>query len=616
MKSLTYTNSIVTINTIHNHYGRLISAQKSIDFSPRTFSKVSLLARLCDANTTEQPLNAKEMRRVFSALEHLAQSDSCWAILQSKPESLAPQQIVDLLIYLEVRIDGTNIKDKNEKASKERTFFGRGEIHLKNGDTINLTIHKFKSRYPYSRKEYSDLVGESASATPFSTVVELNEQIKAAYDKRLKDILKACEDDIDQHIDYVNNFDKLKRIPLSKEYEDSFSNRTGDSYQINVTPNTLTLSCDARLIEVRELYKHDKFEEFKRAGNSFYRVSGVELYGFYRFSRVEGNQKQYYGGSSLRIGEKLYGYFLPSRILLACQIVLMTVTGSNAASIRSLSRERIQETPSEFYLECIKTKTNKIISPKINKRFNPLAVKVINLLLKHDQKIGECGWRRSSDSVFCVLQKFESGYEFGLFTYVGVFKYFKEWHGLEDFQIEDLRDLTAQRDYLTHKDPFRVQALLSHRNLATTDEYLKDNVIGLLNRANVAEYMRRLAPSIVYSISPVSASEHGFDTNKVDPNLLFPVSNYDDVTNAHSDRWLMNMDGYRFRIDGASIKHCVYQLHYYKTHLDALISANKLRFVYYHLPRILFCKALYNLIEASEYGSLMRKAEEAFNGGE
>ena len=582
-----------------------------MDFSPRIFSKSSLLARLFDANATEQPMNRKEARRVLGALEHLAQSESFWAILQSKPESLSPQQIVDLLTYLEDRIDKKKIKNKNQNAGKERTFFGRGEIHLKNGDTVNTTIRKFKSRFPYSRKEYSDLVDEYVSAPPFSTVVELNEQVKSAYDKRLKDILKACEKDIDQHIDYVKYFDKLKKDPLSKKYEDSFSKRTGDSFQINVTSSALTLSCDARLIEVRELYKHDKFEAFKRSGNSFYRASGVELYGFYRFSRVEDNQR-IYGDSPLR----LYGYFLPLRILLACQIVLMTVTASNAASIRSLSRERIQETPSDFYLECIKTKTNKIIRPKINKRFNPLAAKVINLLLKHDKNIGELGWRRSSDSVFCALQDFGEGFEFSLFAYAIVFKYFKEWHDLKPFKIEDLRDLAAQQDYLTHKDPFRVQALLSHRNLETTDEYLMDNIIGLLNRANVAEYMRRLAPSIVYSISPVSVMEHGFDTNKVDPNLLFPVSNYDDVTNSHSDLWLLNMDEYRFRIDAESIKHCAYQMNYYKTHLDALITANKSRFVYYHLPRILFCKALHSLIISSEYGNLMQKAEEVFNGGE
>ena len=480
-------------------------------------------------------MDGREALRILGALEYLARSDSCWAILQSKPESLSPQQIVDFLNYLEDRIEDTNIKNKYEKAGKERTFFGRGEIHLKNGDTVKLTIRKFKTRFPYSRKEYSDLVGESVSATPFSTVVELNEQVKTAYNKRLKEILKACEDDIDQHIDCVEKFHQLKKVPLSREYEDSFSNRTGNPYRIVITSNDSILSCDARLIEVRELYKYDKFKAFKLAGNRFYPVFGVELYGFYRFSRVEVNQR-YYGGSSLRIGDKLYGYFLPSRILLACQIVLMAVTASNAASIRSLSRERIQETPGDFYLECIKTKTNKIIHQKINKKFNPLAVKIINLLLKHDQNIGEFGWRRSSDSVFCVLQNFKGGYEFSLFSYAGLLKSFKEWHGLEPFIIEDLRDLAAQLDYLTHKDPFRVQALLSHRNLATTDEYLRDNVIGLLNRANVAEFMRRLAPSIVYSISPEAVIEHGFDANKVDQNLLFPVSNYDDVTNAQALR--------------------------------------------------------------------------------
>lgn len=616
MINLTYTQSSVKIDTILNWYGVPKTSQKSLDFSPRTFSKSSLLAHIFDANKTEEPMSSKEVLRAFGSLEYLAMSDSCWAILQSEPESLSPQHIVDLLIYLENRIEVKNIKNKNERASKERTFLGRGDIHLKNGDTVSLAIRKFKSRFPYSRKGYSDLIDESVSATPFSSIDELNDRVRVAYNKRLKEILKACEADIDQHIEYVKKFHHLKKIPLSKQYEDSFANRIGNGYNFVTSKSNLTGHCDARLIEVRELYKADNLDLFWRKGNSFYPASSVEHYGFYRFVKLGNSEQRFYGGSAKRIGEKLYGYFLPARVLIACQIVLMATTASNSASIRSLSRERIQETPSDFYLECLKTKTNKIIRPKIEKRFNPLAVKVINLLLQHDKNIDDFGWKRNSDSVFSVLHNFGEGYLFELYSYVPMFDYFKKWHGLEPFLMEDVRDLAAQLDYVTHKDPFRTQALLGHRNLATTDEYLKDNVIGLMNRANVAEFMRRLAPSIVYSISPVMVKEHGFDADKVDTNLLFPVSNYDDVTNAHSDRWLMNMDGYRFSIDAESIKHCAYQLHYYKTHLDALITANELRFVSYHLPRILFCRALYNLIKASEYGSLMLKAEEVFNGGD
>jgi len=610
VQNLSYTQSSVKINTIYNWYGIPKTSQKFLDFTPRTFSKDSLLAHIFDANKTEDPINTKEVIRAFGSLKYLAMSDSCWAILQSEPESLSYQQIVELLIYLEDRIEAQNIKDKFEKATKERVFFGRGEICLKNGDTVWLAIRKFKSRFPYSRKSYSDLIDESFSATPFSTIVELNVKVQAAYEDRLKEILKACEEDINQHMEYVEEFHKLKNIPLSTPYENSFKNsfRNGHKY-VNSKCNSMG-HCDARLVEVRKLYRADNLDLFWREGNSFYPASSVKHYGFYRFVNLVNDEQRFYGGSAIRIGEKLYGYFLPARILLACQIVLMATTASNSASIRSLSRERIQETPGAFYLECLKTKTNKLIRPKIDKRSNSLAVKVINLLLQHDKNIDYFGWKRNSDSVFSVLHNFGEGYLFELFSYTEVFKYFKKWHGLKPFRMEDVRDLVAQLDYVTHKDPFKTQALLSHRNLATTDAYLKENVIGLLNKANVAEFMRRLAPSIVYSIAPTMIQEHGFDPEKVDTNLLFPVSNYDDVTDAHSDRWLLNKDDYRFRIDAESIKHCAYQMHYYKTHFNALITSNELRFVSYHLPRILFCRALYNLIKASEYGSLLLKAED------
>jgi len=281
--NLTYTQSSVKINTILNWYGVPKTSQKSLDFSPRTFSKSSLLAHIFDANKTEKPIDRREVLRTFGSLESLAMSDSCWAILQSEPESLSPQHIVDLLIYLENRIEVKNIKNKNEMASKERTFLGRGEIHLKNGDTVSVTIRKFKSRFPYSRKGYSALIDESVSATPFSSIEELNEQVKAAYNKRLKEILEACEADIDQHIEYIKKFHQLKKTPLSKTYEDSFVNRIGNGYGIYTTASNLSGHCDARLIEARMLYKTDNFESFRRAGNSFYPASGVEHYCFYRF---------------------------------------------------------------------------------------------------------------------------------------------------------------------------------------------------------------------------------------------------------------------------------------------------------------------------------------------
>ncbi|MDP3210963.1 hypothetical protein [Methylotenera sp.] len=613
MKNLSYTESSVKIATSYNWYGITKASSRGIDFTPRTFPKNSLLACVLDSNVTEESMDTREARRILGVLEHLARSDSCWEILRTEPILLSPQHVVDLLNYLEDHVEDKNIKSENELASKQRTFLGRGEIRLRNGDTVSAVIRKFKSRFPYSRGGYSNLVNESISATPFSSITELNEKVKMAYNERLKEILNACEKDIDQHIEYVEKFHQIKKVPLSKHYEDSFVNRIGSGHKSATSKSNLTGHCDARLIEVRELYKADNLDFFWRKDNRFYPASSVEYYGFYRFTT---SGQRFYGGSSKRIGEKLFGYFLPTRVLLACQIVLMVATASNSASIRSLSRERIQETSDAFYLECLKTKTNKIIRPKIDKRFNPLAVKVINLLLQHDRNIGQFGWKRNSDSVFSVLENSGEGFIFELYTYSSNLEYFRKWHGLEPFLIEDVRDLAAQLDYVTHKDPFRTQALLGHRNLATTDDYLKGNVIGLLNRANVAEFMRRLAPSIVYSISPSMVREHGFDADKVDTNLLFPVSNYDDVTNAHSDRWLMNMDGYRFRIDAESIKHCAYQLHYYKVHLDTLITANELRFVSYHLPRILFCRALYNLIKASEYGNLLLQAEEVFNVGE
>lgn len=124
MKNLSYTESSIKIDTSFNHYGIIKLASREVNFSPRTFSKSSFLARVLDANSFEQSIHRKDAARLLGALEHFANSKSCWEILQSEPIFLSPQSIVELLIYLEDRIEVGNVKHKDQKASKERVFFG------------------------------------------------------------------------------------------------------------------------------------------------------------------------------------------------------------------------------------------------------------------------------------------------------------------------------------------------------------------------------------------------------------------------------------------------------------------------------------------------------------
>ncbi|MCM8921439.1 MAG: hypothetical protein LC540_15475 [Candidatus Thiodiazotropha sp.] len=601
-----------------NYFDAERNPKSELDLGVRTFPKDSFLARVLDSWATEETVSANKIRYVKWGIEIFAACDSCWATLQKRPELITPQQLHDLFGHLEEVIQTKNIKGKKERSQRIRGAFTKGSTKLSSGDTTWDVNHRFRTRFPDVGKTPSSLLGKEVSAESFTTLSELNDKIKERYEGRLKGILAACEQDIDQHISNVAKANKLKKILLDDRYESSFAHRDRPPYKHYQKGTVESLHRNARLICVRELHQPDEFAKYIENWR-FYSGGRCKEYLFYKFWKKE-VKPDVCGLGMYATGEKIFDIFLPSRILLACQIVLMIATASNASPIRTLSRERIQETPKWFFLTSLKGKTDKINHPKIDKRSNPVAVKAINLLLEHDRNIDKYGWERESSSMFCVFNgangvdgSLRNTNQFGIFQYACPFGRFKEWHELEPFSMEDLRDLCAQKDYVINKDPFRVQALLGHRHLGVTDGYLKDTVIGLLNEANVAEYMRRLAPSIVYSILPELVEEHDFDSEKVDPNLLFPVSKYDGVTEAHSDRWLMNQEGYRFTVDADSIVHCAYQLNYYKAHLDALLVANEKKFVTYHLPRILFCRALYNLVEASEHGELLKKAEESLD---
>lgn len=600
MNNIHWTDNSIIFVTEVNQYDVQYNRDIEIKLNGDWLIKGSLLDACLESLKGNSPIRHSIALNARFAIDSCQNEPNLKKILQSAPESLTQSDINALFVGIEAAIDKLNIKQKYQKSIDARIIFSRSHVSIANGDLVSSIHKRYKSTFT-SRKLPISI---NNTATPFESLEELYEKTEQEYKARKEEIFTACETDIDHHIATVDLMTRFKNTPLPDPDIDEHL-VTGRAYVTKVVKSGFNpLHINSRLITLKSLHYYNNMAAYiKEVGSSrWIKTGGVKEYRFYQFLKQDNNK--YLKNDN---GILLADIFLPRRILLACQIILQLTTGSNSSPVRTLTRERIISTPKGYELIGLKGKTDAIIRNEINKKTDPLACKAIELLLKHDANITEF-WKRESDSVFC---SYSNGMKFKLTRYGDTLKKFIEWHDLDVFTIEDLRDLYAQHDYLVHRDPFRTQALLDHAQIAATDNYLQSTVIGLINEANITEFMRRLAPSIAFSVNPGDIKQHGFNEDKIDKALLFPVSKYDSATDAISDKWLMDQENYNFTINRSVIEYCAYQRNYYKKHLDSLISSNHKKFSTYHLPRILFCIALYRLIKASEFGDILKKTEEA-----
>lgn len=149
--------------------------------------------------------------------------------------------------------------------------------------------------------------------------------------------------------------------------------------------------------------------------------------------------------------------------------------------------------------------------------------------------------------------------------------------------------------------------ILGHADLSSITYYLNSTILRVLNEANMNEFMRRLGESILFVGGRI---DNLADSEK---NLLFPISRHNDQSIA--DTWLNNIGNSIIPIGRAEIKHCAMQMRYYKEIIPDLKSANTVRFKSFHLPRIIFCIAMYKFIFESEYRSVLREIERELSHG-
>lgn len=118
----------------------------------------------------------------------------------------------------------------------------------------------------------------------------------------------------------------------------------------------------------------------------------------------------------------------------------------------------------------------------------------LELMRGHSKNVVE---HRQADEkrVFVALVSSNDTVSFGLWPCHHIHERFIEFHKLFKFTREQLRNQNAGLVFLKREDVHEVQGRLGHASLKTTSGYVRQHIISVLNRANIAEFVRRLGAS-------------------------------------------------------------------------------------------------------------------------
>lgn len=298
-------------------------------------------------------------------------------------------------------------------------------------------------------------------------------------------------------------------------------------------------------------------------------------------------------------------WYVPRWVQLAVQLRIQLATGWNANTVRNLCESGIVMTPESIELQSIKDKSGRKQDGVIE-RPDKIVRAGFEMLMQHSRSVSE-HWPRESDAIFVTWINRGDSSVFGHGVDHSILKRFIRHHGLPEFTREQLRNQHMSNDYLLDEDPNRIQGKLGHNSLKDTSIYLGQTIFTVLNRANIAQFMRQLGATIVWAVEGESSvAKRGMSTDHINRRLLFPVAEI-----ASESPWLPECDAWISEstkplvIDRTRIAHLVRQRAYYAKSWQRLRAESSIRYERIHRPRIEFTAALWAIVSDSPHAHLL-----------
>lgn len=635
----TWTRTSVKIPAVKVVHGRTTHSQINIDLTRFGFLDDSLLR--VALRSYDYPAAAPVAWTFKRALAQLADIPDAVRILGTAPDKLKSVEVARLFFHVDNVVASWGLDEPYATGLHARSILMRMPVQLADGVFADGT--GFQTSFPSPKRKTRPHAADGArragksklpeTVTPirpidgadFNSLEERNREVHRKGLSVKAELAAICTDSFDRHEQLCEKLDALKRAPppqmhaLVREMIEIGSD-AGRKILFNQVPeNIFELAVWA--VEKRRLYAH------RPDSHTFYIPAAAikELH-------------SHVGSPTPRACHEvlLSNYFLPKRVITSCFVALQLDQLLNAETISGLSPKCVKETSSGYLISGIKPKVNAIIAKRLEGRKSarnalvseaeiteeashhreitkPVAIRAMSLLMKNAESIKHITGEADPNLFLTLRQRFEVGPV--LFHLPEMYRALGDWcdfYKIPRFDVRHLRALGAQVEYLSPDGSiFSVQALLDHKHVDTTWSYVNTNVVKWLHYANIRRYMDMLAASILWCTDKNDVlARHGLNKRKFRTDLLFPLDASDEETPCIIDQWISSANKKQISIGIDELHHLAMQFQFYRAELRRLAQDNPPAFAKYHIPRILTCIALRNIVLTSVHADIYRELEQ------
>ncbi|WP_321947892.1 tyrosine-type recombinase/integrase [Paraburkholderia sp. J10-1] len=546
--------------------------------------------------------------------------------LNSLPESATPYELENLVRTIDDSLHAVSTAQKSIFTTTITHFLNQIRTPLLNGETIASLFLKSRHGWNHTSRTSEtiilDIFDQSYLHTPLAAIdfenpKQLRENALQTLVEYANHINQVCTKVLDSHDE------------LAKKLSDYTTNSLPDEVHVNIR-NTIARG---GIVKARTL---DKLDQIDPALHLHVACKLVVAHSLYRNRKPTvqlgldtlGQYWSVKNADAYGIAMMLSHYYLPRPVVTACLLLLIVATGWNAPTCASITRANVRETPEgTILLDGVKWRTDQIQNSELfeddavgdtslvkpqREISNPEAIRALRLLVANRIRLDDniapknpslfvsMRSRNHTDDEFnfCIGETFDNIKEFCFQT------------GLKNLSANELRHVAAHTRYLsTGGDMHDLQDFLGHSKLETSVTYINSTLIRLLGEANLLRFVNLLAACVHYQTNRKDRLSDG-EIRRVENNnlLMFPPSALENSEiKCIADLWMQSLGTMQLKIGLAEVAHTALQHVLYRRHMSHLMAANHERFVVHHLPRIVFCAAMYRFLSAGPFRTQLRQ---------
>ncbi|WP_406868128.1 hypothetical protein [Paraburkholderia fungorum] len=593
--------------------------------------------------SSECPISYLRSYKLVRLLNGAAHDPVVKHIFNTATAKLFPRDLSKLLSHLDDVLDGYGGVTQSSDIGNIRHFLVQCRTPLADGELIkNIKLssrHKEvrRTKAPEHDVYVNDIFDENflakeLTSIDFDDLAERDEKAKAILQKSVAETRAVCEQIIKRHDKLVEHLERLSSTELPKSIPTRIRNAVARGSQPRrnfwgqISPEDL-------------LHLHTYVID-KAKSHQGHRIPAIFPERLNQFWSLPNCLKQ--ETTSMLLSR----HYLPRTVVTACVILLLDNIGWNWATLMTINLENIVEDDSGYTIQGVKHKTGQIQKTELTdlpeaddndlpddeeedeleegfstlppkKVTDPLCLHALELLMQHRRNIDKY-FKPKSNSIFVSMRfamRNSPTFLFDVGKLPGYLKKFCRLTGLEEFSFSDLRHRAAHTRYLaTGRDIVQTQLFLGHAAADVTTVYLNSTIIRLLGEANLLKYVTLLSDCVFYATGRKDTLD-AKQLARVKKNnlLLFPPSTLEDKgVDCIADRWVDSFGKMPFRIGKPEIAHIALQYRLYTRNLPALVQAGHERFVARHLPRIVFCCALYQVVAIGPLAQELKRFEAGY----